>query len=166
MLKAGKIFQGHIVSSVCCGCDPLRTHPSHFSWLDFQCLSIQRTNHHMISNRQQNCHCTPAPLVSLFLSYFLLLPFSYSPPSKGLEGVSGSQRLLFLLSLSDLCEGWKQLSAVGLTDWVMTETDSCKSRYTSPVQHTLLSKGVIIMWVRVFRSNRSKTPLSTFHLYV
>lgn len=88
----------------------------------------------------------PAPPVSLFLSYFLLLPFSYSPlqlshpPSKGLEGVSGSQRLLFpssllfLLSrsapLSDLCEGWKQLSAVVLMDWVMTERQTAVNDYT------------------------------------
>lgn len=103
--------------------------------------------HHMISNRQQNWHCTPAPPFSLFLSYFLLLPFSYSPlqlshpPFKRLEGVSGSQRLLFpsssllfLLSLSaplsDLCEGWKQLSAIVLMDWVMTERQTAVNHDT------------------------------------
>lgn len=125
----------------------------------------------------------PSPPVSLFLSYFLLLPFSNSPlqvshpPSKGHKGVSGSQRLLFPSSslwcslsvrpserfmwrLEAAQRGWADVLS---HDW---ETDSCKWRYASPEQNTLISKGVIMMWVRVLRSNRCKTPLSTFHLYV
>lgn len=189
MFESGKIFGGQIVLSPCCGCDPLLTHPSHFPWLDFQCLSIQRNNHHMISNQQQNSHCAPTPPFSLFLSYFLLLPFSYSPlqlshpPSEGLEGVSGSQWLLFpsssLLFLLSLLRSlsvrpserfmWRLEAAQhrwadGLSH--DCETDSWKWRYTSPEQNTLISKGVIMMWVRVLRRNRSKMSLSTFQLYV